>query len=57
MGHDPVGILGKQALLSQICVITTSEFILFAQLRIEAAPKLPHISPREIRAHVIDISQ
>lgn len=57
MGHDPIGISGKQALLSQICVITTSEFISFAQLRIEAAPKLPHISPCEIRAHVTDISQ
>lgn len=57
MGHDPIGILGKQALLSQIRVITTSEFISFAQLRIEAAPKLPHISPCEIRARVTGISQ
>lgn len=57
MGHDPIGILGKQALLSQIRVITTSEFISFARLRIEAAPKLPHISPCEIRARVTGISQ
>lgn len=40
MGHDPIGILGKEALLSQISDITTFDFILFAQLRIEAAPKL-----------------
>lgn len=57
VGHDPAGILGKQELLSQVCVITTSEFISFALLRIEAAPKLPHIIPCEIWAHVTDISQ
>lgn len=35
MGHDPTGILGKQALLWQICVIITSELISLAQLRTE----------------------
>lgn len=35
MGHDPTGILGKQALFSQICVIITSELISLAQLRTE----------------------
>lgn len=40
ISHDPIGILGKEALLSQICDITTFDFIFFAQLRSEAAPKL-----------------
>ena len=40
ISHDPIGILGKEALLSQICDITTFDFILCAQLRSEAASKL-----------------
>lgn len=40
MGHHPVGILGKEELLSQLCDINIFNLTLFARLRIEAVPKL-----------------